>query len=100
MRKIIAVLLLFAMFTSCIPLKDQIYFQGELAENDSIKKIQDRPYRLQVNDVLDIQIKSSDAKLVALFSSTPSNNNLNRFSEQSLYYRGYTVDEHGNIRLP
>ncbi len=72
MRKIIAVLLLFVMFTSCIPLKDQIYFQGDLAENDSLKKIQDEPYRLQVNDLLDIQIKSSDEKLVALFSSTPS----------------------------
>ncbi len=102
MRKIIAVLLLFAMFTSCIPLKDQIYFQGDLAENDSIKKIQDEPYRLQVNDLLDIQIKSSDEKLVALFSSTPAgnNNNVNQFSEQALYFRGYTVDKHGNIRLP
>ena len=74
MKKIIAVLLLFAMFTSCIPLKDQIYFQGDLAQNDSLKKIQDEPYRLQVNDLLDIQIKSSDEKLVALFSSTPTGN--------------------------
>jgi polysaccharide export outer membrane protein len=102
MKKIIAILLLFAMFTSCIPLKDQIYFQGDLAENDSIKKIQDEPYRLQVNDLLDIQIKSSDEKLVALFSSTPTGNSggVNQFSEESLYFRGYTVDKHGNIRLP
>ena len=55
MRKIIAVLMLFAMFASCIPLKDQIYFQGDLTENDSIKKIQDQPYRMQVDDLLDIQ---------------------------------------------
>ncbi|MCP4884891.1 MAG: sugar transporter, partial [Flavobacteriales bacterium] len=60
MRKIIAVLLLFAMFTSCIPLKKQVYFQGELEESDSIAKIQDQPYRMQVDDLLDIQIKSSD----------------------------------------
>ena len=103
MKKIIAVLLLFAMFTSCIPLKEQSYFQGDAAENDSLKKIQDEPYRLQVNDLLDIQIKSSDEKLVALFSSTPTGNNsgnVNQFSEQSLYFRGYTVDKHGNIRLP
>ncbi|WKK67198.1 polysaccharide biosynthesis/export family protein [Lutimonas zeaxanthinifaciens] len=102
MRKILAILLLFAMFTSCIPLKDQIYFQGDLVENDSIKRIQDEPYRLQVNDILDIQIKSSDAELVALFSSTPSGNNngTNSFGEQNLYFKGYTVDRHGNIRLP
>ena len=41
MKKIIAVLLLFAMFTSCIPLKKQVYFQGAQAENDSIKKTED-----------------------------------------------------------
>ena len=60
------------------------------------------PYRLQVNDILDIQIKSSDEKLVALFSSTPSNTtvNANQFNEQTLYFRGYSVDKHGNIRLP
>ncbi len=102
MRKIIAILLLFAIYTSCIPLKDQIYFQGDLTENDSIKKIQDKPYRLQVNDLLDIQIKSSDEKLVALFSSTPTGNNsgTNQYTEEALYFKGYTVDKHGNIRLP
>ena len=59
MRKIVAVLLLFAMFTSCIPLKKQVYFQGDAEETSTIKKIQDEPYRLQINDVLDIQIKST-----------------------------------------
>ena len=102
MRKIIAVIMLFAIFTSCIPLKDQIYFQGDLTENDSIKKIQDEPYRLQVNDLLDVQIKSSDEKLVALFSSTPTGNSggTNQFTEEALYFKGYTVDRHGNIRMP
>ena len=63
MRKIIAVLLLFGMFTSCIPLKKQVYFQGELNQADSIAKVQDQVYRLQVDDLLDIQIKSSDENL-------------------------------------
>lgn len=104
MRKIIAFLLLSIIFTSCIPLKEQVYFQGNPTESDTIRKIQDEPYRLQVNDMLDIQIKSSDEKLVALFSSTPSvsssNNNIANFSEQGLYFRGYSIDKQGNIRLP
>ena len=63
MRKVIAFLLLSVIFTSCIPLKQQVYFQGEPGDNDTLRKIQDEPYRLQVNDMLDIQIKSSDDKL-------------------------------------
>ena len=85
MRKIIAVLLLFAMFTSCIPLKKQVYFQGDLDQNDSITKIHDQPYRLQVDDILDVQIKSSDAKLVALFSSSPVNSDMLTDSPNSLF---------------
>ena len=104
MRKVIAFLLLSILYTSCIPLKKQIYFQGDLAESDTIKKIQNESYRLQVNDLLDIQIKSSDHELVALFSSTPSVNgnsgSIRNFSEESLYFKGYSVDSHGNIRLP
>ena len=103
MRKVIAFLLLSILYTSCIPLKKQVYFQGDQTESDTIKVIQDVPYRLQVNDILDIQIKSSDAKLVALFSSTPANNNSggsNQYNEETLYFRGYSVDKHGNIRLP
>jgi polysaccharide export outer membrane protein len=102
MRKIIAFLLLSIIFTSCIPLKEQVYFQGNPTESDTIRKIQDEPYRLQVNDMLDIQIKSSDEKLVALFSSTPTGNfgGANQYSEESMYFRGYSIDKHGNIRLP
>jgi len=102
MRKIIAFLLLSIIYTSCIPLKQQVYFQGNPTESDTIRKIQDEPYRLQVNDMLDIQIKSSDEKLVALFSSAPSSNvgNTSQYTEESLYFRGYTIDKHGNIRLP
>lgn len=103
MRKIIAVLLLFGMFTSCIPLKDQIYFQGELNQNDSIAKIQDKAYRLQVDDLLDIQIKSSDENVTKTFNpsvSMQNNNNNMMNSEAGIYFNSYSVDKHGNIRMP
>lgn len=102
MRKIIAVLLLFVAMTSCIPLKKQVYFQGDLEQNDSIAKIQDQPYRLQVDDLLDIQIKSSDEDVTRVFNPQISdnvNNNVNR-NEAGIYFTSYSVDKHGNIRLP
>ncbi len=103
MRIFIAFALLLILSASCIPLKKQVYFQGEISESDTIRKLQDEPYRLQVNDMLDIQIKSSDQKLVELFNQSPStggNMGGNRFSEQALYFTTYSVDRHGNIRLP
>ena len=102
MRKIIAVLLLFAISTSCIPLKKQVYFQGDLDQNDSIVRIQDQPYRLQVDDLLDIQIKSSDENVTNTFNPSTSENNNNNIgrNEASIYFNSYSVDKHGNIRLP
>ena len=102
MRKIIAVLLLFAISTSCIPLKKQVYFQGDLDQNDSIVRIQDQPYRLQVDDLLDVQIKSSDENVTNTFNPSTSENNNNNIgrNEASIYFNSYSVDKHGNIRLP
>ncbi|UCE94882.1 MAG: polysaccharide biosynthesis/export family protein [Flavobacteriaceae bacterium] len=102
MRKIIAVLLLFALLTSCIPLKKQVYFQGELEEADSIARIQDQPYRMQVDDLIDIQIKSSDDDVSKVFNPSISERNTNnaRNNEAGIYFNSYSVDKHGNIRLP
>ena len=101
MRIYIAFALLLIISTSCIPLKEQVYFQGELTEVDSIRRLQNEPYRIQVNDMLDIQIKSSDENLMNLFNQTTNENaQLNRYNEENLYFNSYSVDRHGNIRLP
>lgn len=100
MNKLITLVLLTILCTSCIPNKDLIYFQGEAKTNDSIKKLQDIPYKLQVNDMLDIQIKSADEKLVELFQSSTNETNNVRYTKESLYFTSYSVDKHGNIRLP
>lgn len=100
MKKFLTFALLAIMFTSCIPTKELIYFQGEPSENQALKKLQNEPYRLQVNDMLDIQIKSADQKLVELFQPTTSDNNNIRYSTETLYFTSYTIDRYGNIRLP
>ncbi len=101
MKKYITFLLLSILFFSCVPNKDLVYFQGELEDSENIQKLQNEPYKLQVNDMLDIQIKSSDTKLVELFqSSAGDSNNNSRYNEESLYFTSYSIDDHGNIRLP
>lgn len=88
-------------FTSCISTQDLIYLQkkdGNEAET-SISAVVAKPYRLQSNDVLSITIKAIDPKLVAIFSTTNGVGTEGK-SESGLYFDGFTVDDHGNIRIP
>lgn len=100
MKKIIAFVLLSSLFTSCIPNKDLIYLQNNSTNSNAIEIAQDasKPYRLQTNDILSISIKALDQKLVAMFS--PSQTGEQGTSQQDLYFSGFTVDDHGNIRVP
>ena len=101
-RKILLIAILGISVTSCIPTKDLIYFQGEPTSNNSIHKMLNESYRLQVNDILDIRIKAEDEKLVSLFNQSPLQNNQNtsQIDEGSLYFNSYTIDRQGKIRLP
>jgi polysaccharide export outer membrane protein len=88
------------VFTSCIPTQDLIYLQkkdGADVEN-SISAVMAKPYRLQTNDVLSVSIKAIDPKLVVIFNTT--NQGEAGKSESGLYFEGFTVDDHGNIRMP
>ena len=102
MKKFLTFVLVVILSASCIPKKELVYFQGELSENQTLQKLQNEPYKLQVNDMLDIQIKSSEEKLVQLFQpfSNENGNNNVRFNQENLYFTSYTIDRHGNIRLP
>lgn len=90
------------IFTSCVPAKDIIYLQNKNnSDADSaINPIVQKPYRLQANDVLSITIKAIDPKLVAMFSSNSTSSSQSSNAPNGLYFDGYTVDDHGNIRMP
>jgi len=102
MRKLLILLFIGVFTTSCIPTKDLIYFQGEPIAKNSIHKIVNESYKLQVNDILDIRIKADDIRLVAMFSQVNPQNaqNGNQFDEQNLYFTSYTISREGNIRIP
>ncbi|MFC2127397.1 polysaccharide biosynthesis/export family protein [Bacteroidota bacterium] len=90
--------LIIVIFSSCIPHKDLVYFQGEPMTKENIYKLNNTPYKLEVNDIININITSENQKLVALFSNS-KNENIQPSTESS-YYSGYSIDRHGNIRIP
>lgn len=89
-------------FSSCIPTKQLIYLQtnGETDAAQAIKPVIAKPYRLKTNDILRISIKAIDAKLVQIFNPSSAASSLLPQTEQSLYFDGFKVDDHGNIRIP
>ncbi len=93
-------LLIALFFSSCVPTKDLIYLQNKNNSDTSsnVNLVNIKPYRLQTNDVLSISIKTLDSKLSQIFSTTNAGVALN--SEQGLYFDGFTIDDHGNIRIP
>ena len=88
------------LLASCVPTKDLIYLQdkGNSGNEQAVNLVASKPYRLQVNDLLSVSIKASDSRLLELFS--PALNESGITSEQAIYSKGYSVDDHGNIRLP
>lgn len=98
--KIYLLLLFTVLFASCIPNKDLIYLQNkENSQNEVVEQVNQKPYRLQTNDILVITIKAIDPKIVEIFNIN-SGQSANAANEAANYFTGYSVDDHGNIRLP
>ncbi|MFY0715072.1 polysaccharide biosynthesis/export family protein [Seonamhaeicola sp. NFXS20] len=91
------------LFSSCITNKDVVYLQekGTLA-NDSLQiEALSKPYRVQVNDILSINVKALDEELVSIFNPVETTaTSGGQQGQSSLYFNGFTVDLHGNIKFP
>ncbi|MBD3863572.1 polysaccharide biosynthesis/export family protein [Olleya marilimosa] len=97
------VIVLSLISTSCITQKDVVYLQDKgTVINDSLQlQALASPYRVQVNDILSISIKSTDSelkKLVEIFQ--PTEQSAGTSGNGNLYFSGFTVDLHGNIEFP
>lgn len=91
------------LFSSCITNKDVVYLQDKGTPlNDSLLvKELSKPYRVQINDILSVNVKAIDEevkKLVSLFNPVESQRETQ--GQQDLYFNGFTVDLHGNIEFP
>ena len=104
MNKIYSFLALVCVFfvSSCVPLKDLQYLQPNKNGNQesTITPVVLKPYRVQVNDVLSIKIKALDQKIVEIFNPSVSGSQGNASSAEGLYFDGFSVNDHGDIRIP
>lgn len=91
------------MCSSCITNKDVVYLQdkGTIVSDSLLVKELSKPYRVQINDILSVNVKAIDEevkKLVSLFN--PVETKKEAQGQQDLYFNGFTVDLHGNIEFP
>ena len=100
-KSVLYLLFVSVLFTSCIPTQDLIYLQNKNNSDavNTILAVESKPYRLQTNDIISINIKAIDPKLVAMFSSA-NEESMSDKSDSGLYFDGFTVDDHGAIRIP
>lgn len=100
-RCFFVVLVINTLLVSCIPYKDTLYLQNKSTAIDSTQVIveQQKPYRVQINDILNIRIKVTDQDNVQIFNPIGVGD-LNVSSAERAYFDGFTVDLHGNIRVP
>jgi len=97
--------LLIGSATSCVPVKEMIYLQSEEDITEKIFEYQKEEYKLQVNDILDVQIRSMNEEANKLFSISNQGGGQNMQagiqSGGDVYYMtGYTVNDNGAIELP
>lgn len=89
------------ILSSCVSTKRITYLQDTEDTIDSIIEVEriQKPYRIQINDLLSIRVKAMDQELVGMFNPV-GEDNPNATGEERLYYDGFLVDAHGNIRVP
>ncbi|HER40024.1 MAG TPA: sugar transporter [Salinimicrobium catena] len=100
-RQLIGILSVLLFVSSCVPAKRLKYLQEDEAAVDSIISVEriQKPYRIQTNDLLSIRVKAMDQELVGMFNPI-GEGNPNATGEERMYWDGFLVDEHGNIRVP
>ena len=84
------------LFSSCVPLKDYVYLQGDLLNQD-IPTIEPEAYRIQPNDNLYIQVISND-DLSMYFNLSSTDRYLN--NDAAIELSSYKVDTNGEIDFP
>ena len=97
MYKFFCIVILLCLITSCVSNKRTVYFQGEPTTKADVYKFNKTPYKLQVGDILLINIKAPDPKMVALFKPIEVTGN---DIQKNANFTGYTLDRKGNIRVP
>lgn len=89
-------------FTSCISNRDLVYLQDfeKDRKNIQVNKQSIKSYQVQIGDLLNINIKALDQELVSIFQPTSDQNTTAIPTKQKMFFDGFNVDSHGNIKVP
>ncbi|TDM00151.1 MAG: sugar transporter [Flavobacteriaceae bacterium] len=92
---------LFGFLGSCITTQELDYLQSRYKSEDTeeIIQTQKEEYRLQVDNILALNIFSRDKDLNNLFGSQHTTG-VNAAGESSLYITGLTIDQDGYVEIP
>ncbi len=99
-QKISVIIILLATLSSCVPHKNIVYFQGDPVNEKKVKEINNKPYRLQVDDILSIDIIASDKELVSVFQNSSALKSSTQVNASTYYFAGYSLDKQGFIEMP
>ncbi|MCR9014764.1 polysaccharide biosynthesis/export family protein [Aquiflexum gelatinilyticum] len=114
MRKVVwslLVLVFILAYSSCVPNEKIMYYQNlegnKAIQDEELISYELPEYRLQFNDIIDIQIQTVEQILENGITSKIQNEANNAVFGQiaqsggDIYYMtGYTIDKHGYIRMP
>lgn len=110
--KIVLFLLVFSGLSACVSNKKVIYMQELGANSDPLVSSSEKfsykleEYFLQVNDIVDINIKTTDDKLNMIFGSVANDIQSqtvmsgNQGAGDAFFMTGYTIDDEGFVELP
>lgn len=101
MRKALILILLAMVAVSCVSKKRLTYLQQSDESKDSTYyELQRKKYKVQPNDILNVNVRSFDQETSDLFNSSQNRvTNLNA-GDLVFYLTGYTVDLNGDIEMP
>lgn len=98
---------------SCVPNRKVIYMQelenssGPLVYSSEKYPYQSEDYLLQINDIVEVNIKTSDPEMNQLFAMVNAEGNQmggqmagGQGAGDVFFMNGYTLDDEGNIELP
>ena len=101
-KYLLLIISLVTLFSSCVSTKELTYLQDKSeSQLDSLgySKLERTDYLIQVNDILNIEIKSFDEKASYIFNAYSQQGSV-QINDALIYIRGYSVDVEGNIELP
>lgn len=101
MRKALILLLLAVVAVSCVSKKRLTYLQQSEENADSAYyELQRSKYKVQPNDILNVNVRSFDEETSKLFNSSQDRVTNVNAGDLVFYLTGYTVDLNGDIEMP